>query len=167
MSQSHRLQIIWGNFGPDGVVFVLSVDGVHFKIKEPRRTPSARWFSHKFHGPGLAYELACSIHTHQLAWIRGPYPAATHDLAIFREELEGTIPVGKLVVADSGYSSSPKVSTVLESDSVELATFKERAKARQENFNERIKRFQILGALQVSTHVAPHRCRRRLCPSAV
>ena len=139
--------MLWGNFGPDGVAYIISVDGVHFPIREPRREASAGWYSHKFNGPGLAYELALSIHTDQLVWIRGPFPASRPDINIFREEgLEDAIPEGKLAIGDSGYSAAyDKVSIIRDTDSKELKAFKMRARARQENFNERLKRFKILG----------------------
>ena len=76
-------KIIWGNFGPDSVTFVVSVDGVHFLIKEPCRKASSSWYSHKFNGPGLVYKVALLIHVNQVAWITGPFPASKNDLTIF------------------------------------------------------------------------------------
>lgn len=122
----------------------MSVDGVHFKIQEPRTNPDARWFSHKFNGPGLAYELALSIHDHKLVWMNGPFPASRHDIGIFRERLETMIPDGKLVIADAGYRGSDKVAISQEGDNDVLTQLKNRAKARQESFNGRLKRFKIL-----------------------
>lgn len=118
---------------------------MHFRIQEPRRNPSACWYSHKFNGPGLGWEIALSIHEQQLAWLSGPHMASKHDITIFREELEGEIPDGKLAIGDSGYRGSDKVAVSQEGDSDELRTVKNRARARQENFNERMKRFRILG----------------------
>ena len=106
--------------------------------------PSSKWFSHKSHGPALAYEIALSLYVDQIAWFNGPYRAATADITIFRDGLEARIPDGKLAVGDSGYSSSEKVSIIQENDSEEVRQFKERARARQENINERLKRFDIL-----------------------
>jgi len=140
----HEFKILWENFGPHGTRFIISVDGVHFPIKEPRKLPSSKWFSHKSHGPALAYEIALSLYVDQIAWFNGPYRAATADITIFRDGLEARIPDGKLAVGDSGYSSSEKVSIIQENDSEEVRQFKERARARQENINERLKRFDIL-----------------------
>ncbi len=80
-------------------------------------------------------------------WICGPFPASRPDINIFREEgLEDAIPEGKLAIGDSAYAaSSRKVSVIHDSDSEKLKAFKNRARARQENFNERLKRFKILG----------------------
>ena len=112
---------------------------------EPRHTPSAQWFSHKFHGPGLAYEVALSLYVDQIAWFNGPFHAATSDITIFRDGLEGMIPEGQLAIGDSGYSSSDRTSVIQENDSPEVLDFKNRARARQENIYERMKRFAIIG----------------------
>jgi hypothetical protein len=53
-------------------IFILLVDGVDCSITEPRKIPSAKWYSHKFNGPGLSYELGISIYDNYLVWIRGP-----------------------------------------------------------------------------------------------
>ena len=136
------LKIVWPNFGEER--YILSVDGVHFPILEPRRTPSARWYSHKFNGPGLSYELALSIYEDKLVWINGPFKASTSDIFIFRQGLETIIPEGKLVIGDSGYKGSDKVAISQVNDSNEVKRFKNRARARQESFNGRLKRFKIL-----------------------
>jgi hypothetical protein len=57
----------------DGTTFVVSVDGVHAPIQEPRMNPSKNRCSYKFNGPGLAYELAIAIHEPKLVWITGPF----------------------------------------------------------------------------------------------
>lgn len=38
----------------------VTVDGTDFRINEPTDF-STKWFSHKFKGPGLRYEVAISI----------------------------------------------------------------------------------------------------------
>jgi hypothetical protein len=46
-------------FGPFGEeIFIATVDGTHCPVFEPRVDPSSKWYSHKFHGAGLSYELA-------------------------------------------------------------------------------------------------------------
>jgi len=138
-------QILWGNFGPDDLIIFLTVDGVHFKIKEPRKVPSTRWYSHKFNGPGLSYEVAIAIHVNQICWVNGPFPAATSDRTIFVEEgLQAMIPEGKLALGDSTYAGADKICAVNDNDSEEVRAFKMRARARQENINEHLKRFRIL-----------------------
>ena len=85
-----------------------------------------------------------SIRQNQVAWIRGPFEASTHDITIFRGELLGQIPEGKLVIGDSGYQGEDVVAVANEFDSDDLKRFKRRARARQESFNGRLKVFRIL-----------------------
>ena len=51
----------------------MSIDGTNFRIYEPSPF-SPKWFSHKFHGPGLRYEVGIAIRTGWIVWINGPYP---------------------------------------------------------------------------------------------
>lgn len=51
---------------------VLIVNGTDCRIFEP--TPfNRRWYSHKFHGPGLSYELWIMLRTGKSAWVHGPF----------------------------------------------------------------------------------------------
>lgn len=149
--QLEQSKIKWGPFGDE--TFIVSVDGIHCRIQEPRCDPSSKWYSHKFHAAGLGYELAIAIHSNQLAWINGPFPASKHDITIFRglagetpePGLISKIPPGKRGVGDSGYSGEPnKMSITHEGDSPEVKKHKGRVKSRQENFNGRLKNFRIL-----------------------
>ena len=42
--------------------FILSVDGLHCKVFEPRYMPSSGWYSHKLNSAGLAYELGVAVY---------------------------------------------------------------------------------------------------------
>ena len=113
-----------------------------------------KWFSHKFNGPGLSYELAIAIHSNRLVWINGPFPAATSDITIFRSEanppagLMAHIPANKRAIGDSGYQGEApeKVSVTQEDDDQEVKKFKARVKSRHESFNGRLKNFQCLSS---------------------
>jgi len=141
-------QIIW-RWTPghnDNSVFIISVDGTHCPIQEPRTDPGPHWFSHKLHRAGLAYELAVSIDDGHLVWINGPFPASTHDLTIFRLPggLQSIMPAGKKGIADRGYSNEASLSTRNPLDATPLREFKNRSRARHETFNGRIKDFSVL-----------------------
>lgn len=128
-------------------IFILSVDGVHCKIMEPRTDPSTKWYSQKSNGAGLSYELGIAIHHNQLCWINGPFPAGTNDMAIFKQPdgLMTRMPQGKRAIADQGYVGEPwMLSTRNPLDSAPLKQFKSRAKGRHESFNSRLKWFNIL-----------------------
>jgi len=51
----------------------VSVDGTDSRISEPSPF-SATWYSHKFHGAGLRYEVGLSISTGQIVWVNGAFP---------------------------------------------------------------------------------------------
>ena len=90
-------------------VYIISVDGVHCRIWEPRGQPSTGWYSKKFNKAGLAYEIGIAIHHNQVCWVRGPFPAGQCDWKIFKERgLMDKIPEGKLAIGDNGYKYDPK-----------------------------------------------------------
>ena len=125
-----------------------SVDGVHFRIQEPRKQPNTNWKSHKSNGPGYSYEVALSLYDSKIIWIDGPFPAATGDLTTFCHDggLKSKIPPGKKLMADLSYRSQRDCCAVKnELDSLEVREFKRRGRARQETFFTRIKNFAILG----------------------
>jgi DDE superfamily endonuclease len=123
-----------------------SVDGTHCRICEPRATPSKEWYSHKFHKPGVVYEIGLAIFESKVVWTNGPFPAGQSDLAVFRKVggLKSIMPDGMKLIADNGYQGEPIISTPNEFDTPVVKSFKERARARHETFNKRIKEFKIL-----------------------
>jgi len=133
----------------DGLVFMLSVDGTHCPIEEPRPF-STEWSSHKFGGkPAVNYELGILIHKPKLVWVNGPTrPGKHNDLAVFRQKLKqalSALPGTKKAIGDSGYRGEPElISTRNGLDSKEVTQFKDRTLARHENFNQRLKCFACL-----------------------
>ena len=57
----------------DGLVAYASVDGTDCRIREPSPF-NPKWYSHKFHGPGLRYEIGICIRTGHLVWVHGLFP---------------------------------------------------------------------------------------------
>lgn len=120
---------------------------MHFSINEPRQLPSKSWYSKKFNGPGLSYEIGVSVQNNQCVWIKGPERASTNDLAMFRAPngLKSRVPPGKKVIADRIYKDD--VCAIRNpQDTPEVKKFKRRARARHENFNGRLKTFKALGS---------------------
>jgi hypothetical protein len=73
------------------------------RINEPRPI-NAKWYSHKFKGPGVRYEVGLRIQTGWTVWVHGPYPCASHpDLKIARICIYTQLNEGEMVVADCGY----------------------------------------------------------------
>lgn len=146
------LQIVWANrvTGSTGTVCKSSVDGTDFRIYEPKPF-NPKWYSHKFKGPGLRYEVALCIATGHIVWVFGPFPCGSHpDLTIFRLRMKAALLPGEKVVADGGYRDDAcLLRTDVEGEQrLLLAT----VRARQETVNRRFKQFFVLG----------HRFRHRL-----
>ena len=51
----------------------MSVDAREFSINKPRRLEES-WYSHKFHGPGVRYDVALSIEIPKIVWANGRWP---------------------------------------------------------------------------------------------
>jgi hypothetical protein len=129
-------------------IFLVSVDGVHCTINEPihpKLSKNPKYYSHKHNQAALNYELGVSVYENKLVHMKGPKPASTHDITIYREELKNKIPAGKRAIDDKGYRGEPNtISTPSSRDPEELRRFKSRARARHESFNGRIKNFKCL-----------------------
>ena len=141
------MQIVWPFDVPTEEVFIISVDGTHCPIQEPRNDPSASWFSHKLGGPGVAYELGVAIRSSRIVWTNGPFKAGTGDHTIFTAEggLAEKIPAGKKAIADRGYTPGPKLTNRnVATTNVGLRKFKSRVCARHEDANKLFKDFAIL-----------------------
>ena len=67
------------------LILLVSIDGVDFRIMEPSPF-SPKWFSHKFRGPGIRYELAICIRTGDIVWTYGGFPCGEWpDLKLARD----------------------------------------------------------------------------------
>jgi len=121
----------------------VSVDGTDCQIQEPSPF-NAKWYSHKFKGPGLRYEVGVCISTGHIVWAHGPFPCGTYpDLRVFRLRMKGKLLPDEKVVADSGYRDS---ACIQEDDVVgEEKRLHSIARARHETVNRRLKQFYVLG----------------------
>lgn len=126
--------------------WLLSVDGTHCRIQEPRSVPDKDWYSSKHNKPCVSYELGVHLFESRLVWMNGPFKAGETDLVIFRKPngLKDHIPDQNLVIGDKGYAGEEVVSTPNRYDAEVVALFKKRARARHEGFNCRIKNFAVL-----------------------
>lgn len=148
------LQIVWqwDDNVNDDEIFIVSVDGVHCRIQEPRKQPDAAWFSHKHHCAAVTYEIGIAIRSDFCVWAKGYEQASVADLRVFRggdvvEEgsLKALMPPGKKIIGDCGYlGEADVISTRNTFDTPEVKVLKMRARARHETFNGRIKNFSIL-----------------------
>ncbi len=120
----------------------ISVDGTDCRIMEP--TPfSPMWYSHKFKGPGIRYEVGVSIQTSDIVWVHGGFPCGSHpDVRIFRSGLKRMLRVNERVVADKGYTDEKCVTPRQLSSA--RRSFYALLRARHETVNERLKHFTVL-----------------------
>ena len=143
-------KIVWpaDDFGSD--LWVISVDGVHFWIREPQHpewSQDRTFFSQKYNHAGICYELGISLSENKLVWMNGPFKAGQSDLSIFKKhglkmKLETT---GKCAIGDGNYVGYPQVvSSPNNHDSRAVKKFKSRALKRHEKFNGMIKHFECL-----------------------
>lgn len=135
-----------------------TVDGVNFTHNEYAKDPSAKYYDPKSHSAGVKYEIAIAIRTARIVWTNGPFPAATHDITVFRggkpdqpqsqwnqDSLYFQMPSRTKCLGDSGYGGEPdKVLVKKREHSEELKNFIERALSRHETVNGKLKKFRIL-----------------------
>ena len=144
LAHNSFVQIVLGNFEHD-TIFILTVDGVHCQTYEARKNPTAKVYSHKSHGPALAYELGIAIYESRLVWMKGPFDASVHDITMFRSELEERLKKDKKQgIGDSGYRAGENMTVHRKNHTKDMTNFINRTRARHENFNARIKSFNIL-----------------------
>ena len=124
---------------------MVTVDGTDFRICEPKPFNSG-WYSHKFHGPGVRYEVAVSINGGDIVHINGPFPCGHNpDITIFRKKLIYKLGPGEMVEADRGYRGEPtKCRIPVDYMNRRQKNQKCRARARQETVNARFKQFGVL-----------------------
>ena len=63
-----------------------------------------KWWSHKFNGPGLRYEIAICIRTGDIVWAHGGVPCGEWpDLRLARNAFIDRLLPGEKAIADGGY----------------------------------------------------------------
>jgi DDE superfamily endonuclease len=125
--------------------YIMSVDGTHCRISEPRSHPDTAWFSHKLNKPGLAYTVGLHIYESKIIWISESYKAGAADITMFKEGIMDRIPDGHKVIADKGYRGySDKLCLPNPFDDESVKDFKNRARSRHEALYKRMKLYQVL-----------------------
>ena len=81
----------------------ITVDGTDFRIQEPIPF-NPKWYSHKFKGPGLWYEVAICIKTGWIVWVNGPFPCGEWpDRKIVQAGINHQLDDNEFYVGDGGY----------------------------------------------------------------
>ena len=80
----------------------ISIDGTDCRIQE--QSPfDGKWYSHKFKGPALRYEIGVCMVTGLVVWVMGGFPAGEYpDLKIYRMGPKYILEDGEKVIADGG-----------------------------------------------------------------
>ena len=84
---------------PNGTNSFVSIDRTDFLICEPSPF-SAKWYFHKFHGPGLRYELGMCIRTGDIVWAYGGLPCGEW---LARDAFVLGLRPGEKAIVDQGY----------------------------------------------------------------
>ena len=121
----------------------ISLDATDCKITE-RRPFSSKYYSFKFKGPGLKYEVGLSITTGRIVWVNGGIPCKTHDLTLARSKLVKKLLPDEKIIADSGYRDDRYFVHPLAV--INNHDFYKKVRARHENINFRIKKFKVIGS---------------------
>ena len=123
---------------------LVTVDGTDFRIQEPTCF-DRKWFSHKFKGPGLRYDVAICIKTGDIVGYHGPFPCGSHnDLTIFRVGLKRNLGGAEKVIADRGYRGDRKVITPYNHKLDVILKQMVVERARHETLNGRFKNWNVL-----------------------
>ena len=95
--------------GWDGLTqCLILIDGTDCPVQEPWPF-YGQWYSSKFNGPAVKYEVGVCIKTGFIVWLNGPFVASKNDGRIFRETLEGLLAADESVEVDGGYKGSDKM----------------------------------------------------------
>jgi hypothetical protein len=122
---------------------LLCIDGTDIPISEPGDRNSL-WWSHKFNGPGIRYEVATCIRTGDIVWFRGPFPCNLSDREIFDTFLSKKLVSGEAVEADSGYTGRDQIFPPGVGKNRKARKQKSQVRGRHENVNGRLKVFGVM-----------------------
>lgn len=122
---------------------LICIDGTDIPITEPG-VRSSLWWSHKFNGPGIRYEVGTCIRTGDIVWFRGPFPCNLSDRDIFDSFLSKELLPGEGVEADSGYTGRQQIFTPGVAKNHKERKQKSQVRGRHENVNGRLKVFGVM-----------------------
>ena len=138
--------------GDKGYDCLMSVDGADFMIEEPwpyKKGASSKWYTSKYDGAGLRYEVGVSILGGKIVWINGPLlPGKYNDHTIFKNKgLLSHLEDGERVETDDGYIFLDPEFTKARSSIFhpeDMKDLRNTVRARHETINRRMKVFKIL-----------------------
>jgi len=105
------------------------------------------WYSQKFKGPGLRYEVGLNIATGDIVWINGPFPPGKWpDVNIFEYSLMHCLEKNERVETDKGYRGVREYASTPQkfAEDKEKEKVKARIRSRHETANKRLKQWGCL-----------------------
>jgi hypothetical protein len=121
----------------------MTIDGTDFKILEPQPF-STEWWSHKYNGPGVRYEIGVSIELGWIVWVNGPYPCGPWtNLVIARHILPNALLPGEQYIADDTYRTAEAL-IPSDADTLDEYEFMAAAQARHEQVSRLFKFLKIV-----------------------
>ena len=117
------------------------------------------WYSVKFRGPGVRYEIGLNIQTGDIVWVNGPYPCGHFpdpQIAQLPGGLEDSLGPNEFYLCDGVYRFRPMSVTPTGYNNPD-DRMKSIARARHETVNSRFKRFGILRQ-RFRHDLLKHRC---------
>jgi DDE superfamily endonuclease len=142
------LKIKWENrpILDNGSTCKITVDGTDFLIQEP--TPFLKkWYSKKFNGLAVRYEVGVAIQTGYIVWANRPFPPGEWpDVTIALNDLVYMFDNDERPVTDKGYRRHPCYFDCpwKHFDNQQHCRMKKLIRARHETVNRRFKVFRIL-----------------------
>ena len=128
--------------GNQSEVIRMSIDGTDCRIEE-QYPFDKKWFSHKFKGPGIRYEVGVSINGN-IVWVYGGFPCGEwSDLKIAQDAVLELLDDGEKVIADSGYRGDHRIVTP-NGINDSISRIRSILRARHETVNSRLKSFNVL-----------------------
>ena len=122
----------------------ITVDGTDFRIQEPIPF-NPKWYSHKFKGPGLRYEVAICIKTGWIVWVNGPFPAGEWpDRKIAQAGINHHLDDNECYVGDGGYYDGWQWAETPTGYNNHEQKMYAMARARHETVNRQFKQFGCL-----------------------
>ena len=127
-----------------------SLDGTDFQCTEKEDFPvNKRWYSHKFNGPGLRYEIALSIKKGDIVWAYGGVRCGEYnDLSLARLRYIHKVDDNEKTIADSGYTDGAFFVNAptrnVYNPSIHWHYALKRIMSRHESVNERLKNYSVL-----------------------
>lgn len=121
----------------------VSVDGTDFRIYELKPF-EAKWFSHKFKGPGLRCEVALCISTWYIVSTHGPFPCGSwSDLKLFCLPMKQFVFLEEMVLGEDVYKDDACL--LVSNGDGDMRKILAANKARQETINRSFTQFFVRG----------------------